>query len=381
MAESSENRLKKLVQANSEENRYEWARKWKAGGKPVAAMLCSYVPREALYAAGFLPWRVTGVWAEATPLALLYRPSWSTPRNTRILELALRDDLDFVDALVGTDWDIDLKRLWDEWAALKKPKLAHLMFVPRFTTELHQTTFRQSIAKLMAAIEASFGIKVSPQALNQAIHLYKEMRELIKRMYELRKREVPAVSGAEALGITTAALVMPPGEFNAELRELLPYLETRRAPLASYQPRLLVSSDFLDDLRYLELVEDTGCVVAMDDLDTGSRYFLTGPEESASDPLMALAKGYLERPGCPRMADWDEQISQVREWVKEFNIDGVLELRLNYSMIRHMRSPFLKSAMEDAGIPFVSLPREHHFANESQLRTRIGALVEILQDA
>ncbi len=116
-------------------------------------------------------------------------------------------------------------------------------------------------------------------------------------------------------------------------------------------------------------------------LSEGSRFFWSVVEESSTDPLLALAKGYLDRPGCPRMSDWEGQISHVMEWVKEFNIDAVLELRLNYSMIRHFRTPFLKSSLEGAGIPFLSLPREHHFANESQLRTRIGAFVELLEAA
>lgn len=375
-----EDRLKKLIEANNEENRYEWARKWKAGGGPVAATLCSYVPREVLYAAGYLPWRVTGAWEEATPLALLHRPSWTSPRNSRILELVLAGKLDFADAVVGTDWDIDHKRLWDEWAGLRSPKLAHIMFIPRYLAELHYQRMRQSVVDLISEIEDSLGAKISADALDEAIHVYQRMYQLVREMYELRKRETPAVSGAEALGITTAALVMPPEEFNNELESLMPYLRTRRASLNSYRPRLLVSSDFLDDVRYLKLVEEVGCVVAMDDLDTGSRLFWTEVKESP-DPLLALAEAYLDRPGCPRMADWDGQIDQVLEWVKEFNIDAVLELRLNYSMLRHLRAPFLKMALEKARVPLLSLPREHHFANESQLRTRIGAFVELLEAA
>ncbi|MBI2957719.1 MAG: 2-hydroxyacyl-CoA dehydratase, partial [Chloroflexi bacterium] len=134
-----------------------------------------------------------------------------------------------------------------------------------------------------------------------------------------------------------------------------------------------------DDTRYVALAEDVGCVVAMDDLDTGSRFFWTNIAESPADPLRALAEGYLDRPGCPRMADWESQIRQVKDWLKEFRIDAVLELRLNYSMIRHFRTPTFKAAMEREGVPFLSLPREHQFANESQLRTRIGAFIELLE--
>lgn len=380
-ATAMESRLRRLVEANSPENRCGWAKKWKGGGGKVAATLCTYVPREVLYAAGFLPWRVTGLWSEETPRALLYRPSWSSPFNTRILEALLKGELDFVDAVIGTDWDIDVKRLWDEWSGLRKPKLAHIMFIPRLVSEMHYERMNLSITKLISDIEKEFGLAVSSANLRNSIHVYGNMRRLVRSLYQLRKRDVPALSGAEALGITTAALVMPPEEFNAELAELLPYLEGRKAPLEKHSPRILVSGDFLDDIRYLKLAEEAGCAVVMDDLDTGSRSFWMDVNESATEPLRALAEAYLNRPGCPRMADWERQICQVLAWASEYRIDGILELRLSYSMIRQLRTPTLKAALEKAEVPFLSLPREHQFANESQLRTRIGAFIEILDTA
>lgn len=379
MGNSMEARLQELVAANVEENRARWAKQWKENGGKVAATLCTYVPPELLHAAGFLPWRVSGTWAESTPLALLYRPSWSSPRNMRILESVLQGEMDFVDAVIGSDWDIDLKRTWDEWHALRKPKLSHIIFIPRFVSDIHYRKFRWSLEKLVSAIENEFGARISESALEQSVRVYEEMRRLVREMYELRKRDAPAVSGAEALGITTAAQVMPPEEFNKELAALLPYLRTRKAPLERQRPRLLVSSDFLDDIRYLDLVEQVGSVVAMDDLDTGSRQFWTRIGELGKDPLLTIAKAYLDRPGCPRMGDWESQVDQVVRWVKEYRIDGVLELRLNYSMIRHFRTPVFKSALEGAGVSFLSLPREHQFSNESQLRTRIGAFIELIE--
>ncbi|MBI2859155.1 MAG: 2-hydroxyacyl-CoA dehydratase [Chloroflexi bacterium] len=374
-----EARLRRLIEANSPENRYAWAREWKAKGGKVAATLCSYVPREVLYAAGFLPWRAAGLWSDEIPLALSYRPSWGSPFNTRILEAVLKGDLDFADAVIGTDWDIDLKRLWDAWSGLRKPRLAHIMFIPRLVSELHYQRMRLSIVRLADAIESELGITLDPERLKNSVRIFEEMRRLVRSMYQLRKRDVPAVSGAESLGITTAALVMPPEEFNCELAALLPYLETRKATPAQISPRIMVSSDFLDDTRYLKLAEEVGAAVVMDDLDTGSRSFLMEVDQASADPLRALAVAYLNKPGCPRMADWERQADQMLDWAREYRIDGILELRLSYSMVRQLRTPTLKAALERAGIPFISMAREYQFANENQLRTRIGAFIELLE--
>lgn len=381
MSVSLEIRLESLVEANSDKNRNGWAQNWKKKGRPVAGVLDEYVPVEILYAAGFLPWRVTGSWEEGTPLSFAHRPAWSNPRNMRILEDALRGDLDFVDAVVASDWDIDLKRLWDDWTCLRKPGFAHIMYVPRVASKIHYDKMRESNAILLSELEVATGKKVSQKDLKDAVRVYQHLRELIGKMYELRKRDVPAVSGSEALGITTAGLVMPPEEFNAELDALLPYLDKRKSPLKQHKPRLLMSSDFLDDIRYIELIESLGSVVVMDDFDTGSRFFWPGKGEPADDPLTALAKDYLDRPHCPRMHTWPEQITQIIAWVREFRADAVVELRLNNEMIRHLRTPVMKKRLEAEGIPSLLISRDHQFAAEGQLRTRVGAFLELLETA
>ncbi len=371
-------RFQRLVEANSEANRYKWALDWKGRGGKVIGVVCSYVPVEVVYAAGMLPYRVTGVWDANTPLALVYRPPWGNPKNMRILESLLRGQLDFLDGVIATDYDNDLKRLWDLWNSLKKTTFSYIMYIPRTVYDVTYAKLHQVISKLIQELERFGATPITRERLWQAIDTYNHTRVLIRRLYELRKRAQPAVSGAEVLGITTAAGVMPPEEFNSELSALLPWLEQRRSPLKHFDPRLLVSSDGLDEPAYMKLIEDTGCVVAMDDLDTGSRLFWGEVNKEMDDPVAALAHRYLERPACPRMAFWPGQLKQLLDWVKEFNINGVLELPIIYSINRPFRTPFFTSQLKKAGVPFLTIMREYHLANEGQLQTRIGAFVEMI---
>jgi benzoyl-CoA reductase/2-hydroxyglutaryl-CoA dehydratase subunit BcrC/BadD/HgdB len=189
---------------------------------------------------------------------------------------------------------------------------------------------------------------------------------------------VPPVSGGEALAIAIAATVMPREEFNKKLEELLPYLEKRKAKVSHTRPRVLLSSDLLDNPAYVDLVEGTGCLVAMDDIDTGSRYFWEVVDSESEDPAYALAKRYLKS-RLPRMLDWQEQAEQLMQWTKEFNADGVLDLTEIYDYTREFRRPFLESRLKEAGIPEMSFERDYHLSNVGQLRTRIGAFLEILE--
>ncbi|MFC1987900.1 2-hydroxyacyl-CoA dehydratase subunit D [Chloroflexota bacterium] len=328
-------------------------------------------------AAGMLPWRITGTWQENVNRARVYRPESTCPYLTHALESFLSGELDFLDGIVVTDQDQDFLRLWDVLVYLKILPFCLALHAPFADSEINCQYFAGEIRRLISSLEDFGGVKTTDESLRASIDTYNQTRSILGRMYELRKREVPPLSGAEALGITTAAQVMPKEQFNQELEELLPYLEKRKTNLKQVHPRLLVSSDMLDNPAYLNLVEE-GCLVAMDDMDTGIRYFTQAVDNTLKDREYALAKRYLNRHGAPRMTNWDRQVEQVIKWVKEFNIDGVLSLPFVSDFPQSFRRPFLSNKLEEAGIPSAYLEREYHLASAGQLRTRIGAFLEML---
>jgi len=369
--------LNSLVKGNSEAIRYNWAMAWKQQGKKVIGILSSYVPEEVIWAAGMLPWRITGTWRENISNARLYRSQSSCSYCNHVLESLLSGELDFLDGIVTTDLDQDLLRLGDVLLALKKMPFCQIMHIPFVDSELNYKFLTDEIRRLISSLENYGGVRITDDALRASIDTYNRMRSLLNRMYELRKKETPPLSGSETLGITTTAAVMPKTHFNKELETLLPYLEKRETNLKNHSPRLLVTSEMLDNPAYISLVEE-GCLVAMDDMDTGSRYFIQEVDITLEDPANALARRYLNRHGAPRMTSWNKQAEQLIKWVKEFNIDGVLALPLAWCYPQRYRMPLLTRRFDEAGIPSLCLEREYHLTNVGQLRTRIGAFVEML---
>jgi benzoyl-CoA reductase subunit C len=375
--EQIEDKFKKLVNAGNKENRTKWANDWQKQGKKVIGVLDSLVPEEVIYAAGMLPWRIQGTWQADVSRAMTYRlPQGNTFLN-HVLQSLLEGELDFLDGMACSNRDEDFVRFWDYWNYLSKTSLVHLVEVPMLDSELTRQRFSAKIGEFIDVIEKFGKVKISDSSLRDAIAVYDQGRALLRRVYELRKREEPPLSGSEALAITTAAMVMPRDEFNKELEELLPYLEKRKAKVSHTKPRLLLSSDLLDNPAYIELVEQAGCLVAMDDMDTGSRYFWEVVNDSSEDPARALAKRYL-KDGSPRMLDWRSQIEQLVRWAKEFKIDGVLELPDAYDYTRGFRRLVLEQQLKEADIPLMSFERDYYLSNVGQLKTRIGAFLEIL---
>jgi benzoyl-CoA reductase subunit C len=381
-----ENELRNLCSLGNEANRANFAKQWKKEGKKVVGILCSYVPEEIIHAAGMLPWRIFGTWRASTPLADEWRRPHMCLYCNHVLESLLSGELDFLDAVVATDWDQELVRLWDVWKYIGETPSTFIIDVPIVNSGNAVRYFAKQVEVLYQGIEKMAGHRVLEESLRHSIAVYEKTRSLIRHLYELRKAEVPPLSGTELLGITTSALLMPKEEFNSQLEALLPYIEQRKIKLNKNRPRLLVSSDRLDNPEYLKVVEESGCLVAMDDLDTGSRHFWchvdtasVGPLSTREELITRLASRYLMQPASPRMMNWQEQVWQVAEWVREFNIQGVLELSQGYSRYREFRTHFFKHSLETQGIPMMSFRREYHLAHVGQLKTRVGAFVEILE--
>lgn len=373
-----EEKLQRLLNANNPEERNKWALEWKKQGKKVIGMIDYYVPEEIICAAGMLPWKVTGTWQAATPLAVEYRPVNVDVACNHILESLLRGEYDFLDGVVFTDWDDDIRCLYDVFEYLQRIPFTRIIHVPRNNNELAYRYYERSLGRLQTELGEFGQLGISDSSLHLAIQLCGTTRALLRKVYELRKKDIPPLTGEENLKLTTASLVMPKDIFNKELSELLPYLEKRKAPIRQSQLRLLVSSERLDHPGYLQLIERAGALVAMDDIDIGSRQVWTVVENSGS-PLYDLAKSYIRRPACPRMTDYEVQIKQVVEWVKEYNIDGVLNFPHMYAYSRLYVVPHFNKILDEAGIPVATFLHEYHLANEGQLMTRIGAFVEMLK--
>jgi benzoyl-CoA reductase subunit C len=381
---TQEKKLKSLVEGNSEANRSKWALESKKQGKKVLGVMCSYVPNEVIHAAGMLPWRVTGSWStDIHPVAAIHHPISTQPFYTHILDARLKGQLDFLDGTVFTNRDDDMRRIYDIWVYTRNTNLTHIMFLPYHRRESAQKNFQGEISKLISVLENFGGKKITDDSLLSAIKEYNRMRDLLTNLYELRKKDKPAVSGAEVLGITTAAQVMPVDVFNKELEGLLPYLAGRVAPIMNSETkrvRLMVSSDALDNPVFINVIEEAGAIVAMDDMDTGSRWFWQDVDikEASKEPVKALASRYLGRPACPRMNNWVEQIEQSIAWAKEFKVDGIIDFTEINNYPRQFRVPLFRKAIEKAGIPVLSITRDYVPTGIGQLKTRFEAFIEML---
>jgi len=375
-----EDKLRKILEMNQPENRYKHVYEWKGKGGKVIGLISNYVPEELFTATDILPFRITGSWRENVQHAKVYRPENSCGFCNHVLESYLAGEFDILDGIVAADIDQDVVRLLDVMSYLKRIRFIYIVHVP-FTnrSELNYRYFANELKRLSQKLCRIGGKEITDDDLLCAIKLHDEIRGLLSAVYDMRKREHPPVSGEEVLRLISSVCVMPKSEALKELKVILPYIRTRKANLKSLSPRLMIISDMLDHPGYLDLVEATGSVVVMDDMDLGSRYVYLPPANGEEDPFLSLATRYLKRHGSARMATWGEQADQIIAWVNEFKVDGILGLPLAWCYPHQYRIPYLVFRFDQSGIPNIFIDREYHLSNVGQLRTRIGAFIESLR--
>lgn len=356
----------------------EWSNR---GLKPVG-YLCSYVPEEILVAAGLHPVRVTGVPQEGTPKAdsLILSNSCGFLRSA--LDFALDGGYSFFKGIVTTDSCENMRRVYDIW----KRNVCHdyfhfILSLPRHVgSPTAVARYASDLHLLKDAVERHFDTHITTESLWEAIRLYNTTRRLWERLYELMAIKGRRISSADVLRVEKAAMWVPRVEFNQLMEEALEELET--APPGGEPDglkRVLFSGSILVSPEYFEIIEEMGATVVADDLCTGSRYFGDLVEESG-DPIQSLSARYLNRVPCPRMFGNEQRLSHIVDLMKRFDADAVILSPLKYCDPHLYSAPIIQDRLEKLGISVLRLDREYAPSSIGQLKTRVQAFLEMLDN-
>ena len=350
--------------------------------RKVIGWACNYMPEEIIHAAGMMPYRVTGGVGEiktdsADTLLHIYSCSFSRT----CLQRGLMGAYNFLSAFVNCGTCDGMRRLGDVWSTESEDidvPLLYTMSIPHKFNEEAEKLYSIELLKLCRIIEKEFACKISDQALVESIELYNVSRRLMMRLYELRKQDVPPVSGSEAQEILNAMTAMPREEFNVLLEGLL--REIRDRPVKNGdRPRLMINGSIMNNPDFIKGVEDLGINVVVDSLCNGSRYFWGEVDLKSFDrPIDALANYYLQKTPCPRVASTEKRFEFITDLVRDFRVEGVISEIVRYCSIHIYDEPRVKARLDAIGIPSLTLEKEYTEGISGQIKTRVQAFVEML---
>lgn len=350
-------------------------------GKPIMGWFCTYVPEEIFIAGGFQPYRIM----ESSSRISRAKACLSSHFCSYVmssLEAALEGKYNFLDGLVIANSCDAMRRLYDAWHYfVKTPSFIHLLDIPKKVDKGSIEYFRLCLLRLKEAIEVHYKIKITEQALKEAINITNQTRQLLSELYQLRKEAHPAINATEVSSIMKSAMTQPKEEFNRRLSSLLLEIKNRSLQQPGFsnqnKVRILLTGGFIDQSEIARLIEGLGACVVCEDLCTGIRYF-ADLVDANSEPLTALSERYLNRPPCARMIDADKRFDYLSNLIEEYRVDGVIYYTLKFCDTNLFEFPYLRERLRLEGVPILFIDTDGSSGYLGQMRTRVEAFLENL---
>jgi benzoyl-CoA reductase/2-hydroxyglutaryl-CoA dehydratase subunit BcrC/BadD/HgdB len=354
-------------------------KEWKATGRFVIGWYNPYVPEEIIHAAGMLPFEVTG---DNEPVQMqgaeahMYSNSCSKIRTC--WQLQLDGKYSFLDGYVSTHMCDQDMRLYEVWSYYKKLPFMELIYAPRKRNEEAVQLYRTDLEGFRDRLSQYLICRVPDQRVADSIKLYNRGRKLMMQLYELRKRDRPPVTGAEAVEVSKAAVRMPRERFNELMEQLLAEIQSTGREIKKAQRLMLIGND-LHNTTQITALESKDAVVVVDEMDIGIRR-AWGQVDTKLPPMEALARHYLlGRPVDKHHWNSDGRLEFIGEMAKQYKVDGVVSQSVRFCTYLGWDKFDLKRQLQERGIPILELDLEYGHPGGAQMKIRAEAFLEMLE--
>jgi len=355
--------------------------------KLVAHLVGDYVPVEIIYAAGAAPVGLVHGGdpeaVEAAHRAILRHVCAFSRAQFGYWVLGEQRYYEMFDLLVAPIACQHLRRTADLYRFYTDKPVFRLGIPQRFDGELGIKYFIEGLDLMKERLQDLTGNEVTEKKLKEAIVLYRRMRELLKKISELRKSPRPPITTTDFVRLNHAAHLADPDFLVEALESLYQELSREEGPERT-APRILITGPniALGDYKILDLVEESGGMIVAEDIAEGVLFYWENVAANG-DPMAALADRYvMKRPNCafnrPGMKNHFDFILKLAE---EFAVDGIVWYQLRLCETWDIESFFFNELLKDMDtpIPMLKLDSEYDVSDRGPLKARIEPFVEALR--
>lgn len=359
----------------------------KKGGK-VFGTFCVYVPDEIVFAAGGIATGLCGGSQFWVPGGEKVLPTNTCPLIKASVGARLDRTCPFfriADIYVGETTCDGKKKAWE---ILAEDVPVYVMDLPQMKRAEDVKAWAEEIAAFKDKVEEVTGNKVTAESLAESIRLINGKRKALERLYETRKNDKLPISGRDVLLISQIAFYDDPGRFTQMTNKLCDELEQRIADGVSVFPegtkRIMLTGTpmAIPNWKIHNIVETSGGAVVCEEMCTGTRYFEKQVDESGQtidEEIQALANRYMNI-NCACFTPNTGRIDDILRLAKEYKVDGIIDINLKFCNLYDTEGYLVEKAMNEAGIPVLGIETDYTDSDAQQLRTRISAFIEMLNN-
>lgn len=358
----------------------------KKGGK-VLGTFCVYVPDEIVFAADAIATGLCGGSQFWVPGGEKVLPTSTCPLIKASVGARLDKTCPFfriADMYVGETTCDGKKKAWE---ILAEDVPVHVMDLPQMKRAKDFAAWADEIEIFLEKVEELTGNKVTAESLAKAIKLINDKRRALARLYELRKNENLPISGKDVLLISQIAFYDDPTRFASMTNKLCDELDERVKNNVSVFPvgtkRIMLSGTPLaiPNWKLHHIIETSGAAVVVEEMCTGTRYFENLVDETKTtldEQIVALSDRYMGI-NCACFTPNEGRIEDILRLAKEYQVDGIIDVNLKFCNLYDTEGYKVERAIKEAGIPVLGIETDYTDQDAEQLRTRIGAFVEMLE--
>jgi len=359
----------------------QYAQAARAAGRPVVGILCEFTPRELIMAVGAVPVCLCGGSAKTIPAAEEQLPANLCPLIKSTFGYHVLKSNPFLEMadLIVAETTCDGKKKMYELMADSRPVM--VLELPQKVDDCDALAhWLRELEKFRGFLEQRYSTMATDARLREAIAIMNRERALRRELAALMRSDAPPLSGRQLLDFKSSVSGIP-ADFEQYERAIALYRgKTPECGMASRVRVLMTGVPMVHGAeRVLETIEDAGgLVVAMENC-TGLKPILEDVDETAPDPLQALAEKYLHLP-CSVMTRNDRRIESLRRLVAQCRPECIVELIWQACLTYDVESHRIRRlAEEELRLPYLRIETDYSPSDSARISVRVEALLETVR--
>ncbi len=359
----------------------------KAEGKKVVGTFCVFVPEELTLAANAVQVGLCAgaeVGQEAAEKLV--------PRNTCALiksfigfKLArICPYTESCDLVVGETTCDGKKKAYESFS---EHVPMYVMEVPQQKNTPDRALWKAEVLRYKDRLEELTGKAITADDLKKAIRIINDRRRALQRLNKLRAAVPTPISGRDVLLINQVSFYDDPVRFTQSINKLCDELEERIAKkegiIDPKTPRLMLSGCpmAVPNWKLPFIIESAGAVVVGEESCIGTRNTRDLVDESGEtleEMIDAICDRYMKI-DCACFTPNAERLDNITGMARELGVDGVIHYTLMFCQPYGHETFKVESALQETGVPMLSIETDYSMEDAAQLKTRVEAFVEMVE--
>ena len=366
---------------NMIQNCYDYATDAKGKGKHIVGIMCEYTPRELIMAADAVPVCLCGGSAEMIPPAEEHLPANLCPLIKSTYGYHIQKANPFLEMadLIVAETTCDGKKKMYELMGLTRP--TYIMELPQKPTDSDAMSHWVSeLRKLKAKLEECFDVEITNMKLQQAIKTMNRERALRRELAALMKTKSPPLTGRQLLDFKSIISCID-ADLEQYVEAIRIYKSQKNDCSTNSSVRVLLTGVPVvhGAERVLDIIESHGGLVVSMDNCTGLKPILEDVDETAEDPILALAEKYLRLP-CSVMTTNERRLEVLRELAEEYHPQCIIDLIWQACLTYDVESYLVKELAEkELGLPYLRIETDYSPSDSARIALRVEALFETVR--